>query len=757
MLDHVDSAEPLIIAHAQVQKAGIVARRGDFATALRLYEQAEPILVGASDQRWLALMHSTRGLVHTFMGDFADAEDDLETARTLFVSLGRESSAAEMVHNLGFVAVQRGDIARGLSLLLEAETQFEQVGEPIEAILVDRARAYMLAGLPGPAHQSALMAADQLSAQGRELELTEALQQAAEAALAGRDLHPAIDAAQRAARLAAAQDRPGWHAQARLVTEEAAWRLGSPSGPEVLSSLADELLETHNRSGAAQALAIAALIEVDWGRVESAAGLIDRARPGETTLGFQSSLLLSLATARTSLARGDTVGARSILEGASDRVAESRATLAATEARAGVSRLAEEIADLGVEILHDSAQSVVDWSERFRAASLRIAPVVADHGSERDEVLASLRSTLRDVEAMRREGEDPSELVATVREMEARVRDLAMAQPGPGTAATGHTRTQIEDALGGSLMMYLYETGAGLHAEILGADRKTIDLGSRERARTLAEHLGAALRRSFMYPTADMASRTAATLNQLGDLLFGHLSGATGDVVVVPPPGLAALPWNALAKTTAPEISVVVAPSAGSWVEAKTRPRPSDGMVVVAGPRLAHAASEAEAVANMQPDPAVILEGEDATVAAVLSAMRAAGQLHLVAHTRLRDDNPMFSALELADGYLSLYDLEGAHSVPSRVMLSACDSGHENVIGGYDMFGLTTVLLAAGASSILATVAPIPDGDSSIVAVRRIYQHLIGGETSGTALREAIRLPDNQNVDPSVAFVAYGS
>ena len=54
-------------------------------------------------------------------------------------------------------------------------------------------------------------------------------------------------------------------------------------------------------------------------------------------------------------------------------------------------------------------------------------------------------------------------------------------------------------------------------------------------------------------------------------------------------------------------------------------------------------------------------------------------------------------------------------------------------------------------------LAPIPDGDSSIVAVRRIYRQLGEGTSAATALREAIRLPDGNSVDPSVAFVAYGA
>jgi CHAT domain-containing protein len=232
--------------------------------------------------------------------------------------------------------------------------------------------------------------------------------------------------------------------------------------------------------------------------------------------------------------------------------------------------------------------------------------------------------------------------------------------------------------------------------------------------------------------------------------------GAGADLVVVPPPELLGLPWTAMGRSVDPGLSVTVAPSAGMWARADGLARRQASLGVVAGPRLEFAASEAGRVAGLFDDEAEQLAGTAATVEAMLQTMGRCDRLHAVAHTLLRDDNPMFSSLELADGFLNLYDLEGLESVPDTVVLSACDSAHDNVVGGYEMYGLTSVLLSRGTRSVIATVAPIPDSAESVEAVVRIHTALKEGATAAAAVRDA-QIGFDDTVDPSVAFVAYGA
>jgi tetratricopeptide (TPR) repeat protein len=748
-------------AHAQVQKAGLIARTGDLRGAMDLYARAQPILERLDDLRWLALLHSNRGMVQTLLSEYEAAEADFTLARDLFLDLDRSSSAAEMLHNLGFVAVQQGDIARGLALLLDAEAQFDDAGLPTEAIAADRAYAYMLAGLPGNAFSVASAAARALGAQARALERTEAMYLAARAALAGGDLGSAARAADEAAQLATEQNREAWRLMATVVKEEAGFRAGLPGDPRELVALADAFSEQGMPSGEMHAQALASLRFVEAGDLTAAEDSLSSMVANDsvrTDLPIQ--LLVTVANARLMLAKGDREKAAEVLEEGADLVDRHRILLSATEARAGVSLLADEIAELGLEAIHGDRPSVIGWTERFRGASLRIAPVVMTRDTEMADHLANLRGVVRELEELTLAGEDTTELASEAQRIERRIGDLSVArEQEAGAVSPTPAFEQVTDALGPRRMLYIYDVADRTYAEIAGPNGvERVKLGDAGRMRFLAHHLLSGFRREFMLRGRNLnhPSHVDEMVIELARYLLSPLVETGPDAVIVPPPDLVSLPWNAMAAAVDSGLSVVVAPSAGQWMRADRLTRRQDRVGVVAGPRLEYATAEAERVAGLYDEPEV-LRVADSTVEAVIDTMGRCDRLHAVAHTRLRDDNPMFSALELADGFLNLYDLEGLESVPDTVVLSACDSAHDNVVGGNEMYGLTSLLLSRGARSIIATVAPIPDAPESVEAVARIHASLGSGSTSARAVHDAQAGFAGPGVDPSLAFVAYGA
>lgn len=762
LADAVAALDPLtkhesqsIQAHAMVQKASVIAHMGDLRGAIGLYDAAQPILEELGDFRWLAILHGTRGMVESFLSEFDAAEVDFEAATDLYLKLDQSAPQAEMAHNLGLVAVQRGDIARGLGLMLEAEGLLQTAGVPTEATSADRAYAYMLAGLPSEAFQVASRLARQLGAQGRELERAEALYLAARAALA--DGSPTtIEVADEAARVAAEQGRLTWELLASLVREEARLRGGLHVDPGELVDLANQLSGMGMPSAATRGLALAALSHLLDRDIEAAAKVLDNLPSGEEVrTELPSQLLVAVANAKVSMARDESAEAIAILEGAADQVDRHREMLSATEARAGVSRLADEIAVLGLEAMHGSSSSVVAWADRFRGASLRVAPVVMNPDTELALALSELRPIVRDLVAPAMAGEDTSELAAEARRLEDRIRDLAMARDGTESGAGPDDVDEALTKLGPPRLMYMYDVKGRTYAEVTGQDgTDRVYLGDSDRIRLLARHLLSALRSGFMRGR----SRTAigGMIDELAGLLLSPLVGAGAESVVVPPPDLLGIPWTAMAGAISPDVALNVAPSAGLWARAHAREQRRGTFGVVAGPRLAFAANEAEQVQQLYGDTSDVLTGEAATVGAVLEVMGRCDRLHAVAHTLLRDDNPMFSALELSDGFLNLYDLEGLQSVPDTVVLSACDSAQDNVVGGHEMYGLTSVLLSRGTRSVIATVAPLPDSAASVEAVVRIHTALKNGASAAAAVRDAQLGFSSGSVDPSVAFVAYG-
>ena len=470
--DGIESLEPVVQhsndavrAHAQVQKAGLIARTGDLNSAIGLYALAEPVLTSLDDLRWLALLYSTRGLVLTYQSEFEGAERDLRLARDLFLELDRAAPAAEMVHNLGFVAVQRGDIARGLSIMLEAEELWKQAGLPTEAIASDRSYAYMLAGLPGDAFQIALSTARRLGSQGNELERAEALYLAARAALASGDAGSAVAVAEEAVRLAADQDRESWRLMATVVLEEARFRAGMAGDPSDLIELAGAFNASDSPSGEMHARALASLRFLETGDLGAAGDSLDSIAADESIrTDLPVRLLVAVARARLMLAKGDTEMATGVLERAADLVDRHRILLSATEARAGVSLLADEIAGLGLEAIHENGLSAIGWAERFRGASLRIAPVVMSRDTELAADLAELRGMVRELEELTLEGEDTAELAAEAHRLERRIGDLSVArEQQSGAVSRSQGVEQVIEALGGAIdALHLQRGGSHL-------------------------------------------------------------------------------------------------------------------------------------------------------------------------------------------------------------------------------------------------------------------------------------------------------
>ena len=76
-----------------------------------------------------------------------------------------------------------------------------------------------------------------------------------------------------------------------------------------------------------------------------------------------------------------------------------------------------------------------------------------------------------------------------------------------------------------------------------------------------------------------------------------------------------------------------------------------------------------------------VLAGESATTQAVTDGLVGAPLVHIVAHGRFRHDNPLWSTIELADGPLSVYELELLEHTPPMMVLASCDSGVGGPLG----------------------------------------------------------------------------
>ncbi len=225
---------------------------------------------------------------------------------------------------------------------------------------------------------------------------------------------------------------------------------------------------------------------------------------------------------------------------------------------------------------------------------------------------------------------------------------------------------------------------------------------------------------------------------------WAPLLGRARRIVLVPDGPLHYLPWAALhdgQNFLQDRHELVMAPSLGTWLHLQQQPDPATHRTVVVGaadPALAHVAAEVQAVAQTCRVPPVLLQGAQATAAAVLAAARHADVLHLACHGRFRADNPAFSELRLADGPLTLMDVREAQLGTRLVVLSACETGQAQQMAGGELQGLVRAFQLAGAHSVLASLWPVDDAATAGL-MQQFHAGLARGLRPAAALRHAQR------------------
>jgi CHAT domain-containing protein len=131
-----------------------------------------------------------------------------------------------------------------------------------------------------------------------------------------------------------------------------------------------------------------------------------------------------------------------------------------------------------------------------------------------------------------------------------------------------------------------------------------------------------------------------------------------------------------------------------------------------------------------------VLRGAAAGVDAVLAGMDGAAVAHLACHGRFRADNPQFSALSLADGPLTVHDLDRLTRPPRLLLLSACEAARTAALPGDALLGLAAALCGLGTRTLIAPVLPVADAGSRALMVD-LHRRLLAGTGPAAALAAA--------------------
>jgi tetratricopeptide (TPR) repeat protein len=702
-------------------------------------------------------------LVAASRGRFDESLRHLDRAEDLAAGIG-PSMYAFVAHNRGLVLAQSGRLAEGLAQLDRATELFAPTGVPLGEYYMEHADVLAELRLLPEARELAARAAADLDAQGVLLLAAEARLTVAQAALLAGDAGAARAVAGEAEQLFRRQRRTAWAARSTVLAVEAALLDGAADADLVRrAARAAGFLDRSGMPLAAAAAHLAAgRLAERLGRPRVARRCLevarDRSRRGPVLLRLRGHLAAAHAAR---LAGRDDALLRHCRAGLAD-LARHRAALGSTELRALASGHGVELGQLGLEtLLHaGSPLRVLGWMEQTRAAALlNVEPPAPDE--LRDE-LAELRLVHAELaQALRDTGEEPAELRARQAAVEARIRRSTWRRSGSGAGrAPVCTPAGLRSRLEGRALASFATVRGELVAVVLHAGRsRLVRLGPAQPVRAECDDLLFALRRLGRpgRAAATAAARASAehALQRLSSLLLDPLElPADVPLVVVPDGRTYRVPWSAL--HAAP---VTITPSAALWARTRAAGPAHEGRVVlVAGPRLPGAVTEVQAVRRSYGQPTV-LTGEAATVGATTDALAGARLAHLACHGRLRSDNPSFSALELADGQLTVHELDRRGIAPQRVVLAACDSAADQTYAGDELLGFVSALLARGTTGVVASTVALGDAES-VVLMEHLHRGLAAGRSMAEALHAARALLDTADPRQFVhwcAVHAYGA
>ncbi len=230
---------------------------------------------------------------------------------------------------------------------------------------------------------------------------------------------------------------------------------------------------------------------------------------------------------------------------------------------------------------------------------------------------------------------------------------------------------------------------------------------------------------------------------RLYDLLVRPLASLlSGTKLVFVPAGVIHyVPFHALhdgEKYLVETYETVYAPSAAVWtaLAAKRVRKPKSSLVMgYADERIPQAEREARELGRALPN-SDVHTGKKATFEAFTANAARYDLIHLACHGQFRPDNPMFSSLHLADGWVTVQDICARRIKASLVTLSACETGISKIAAGDELLGLVRGFLSAGAASLVVSLWTVNDY-ATLTLMRQFYSCLTSGHSAASALRIA--------------------
>jgi len=747
-----------------IRRAGAFYILGRNAEALRDAQAAVGLLADAGDLVWEARALHWRAAVYLAMGDIERADQDYARVEELWLDCGQQADYASARQERGLAAHARGDLPAALAYLDHAQALFDRLGIFVSDLFVSKCTVLLAAGLAQDALSEVNAALARIEEDhGSATRRAELLYSSALAAAATGDFGLAQDRSAEALRLFRRQQRPWWAARAEFVQLRCRFAESEDARRPLLQAArrVTARLDALDPSRAVNAHLLTGQLALAAGRREEAARHLRSAANARHRGQLRTRSVGWLAQAAWCEAEQRWRGMLAACDRGLALLDLHLQTLGATELRTLATANGAALAEMALRhaVRRHDARLFLEWSERWRGTVLRASPVRPSADSELVADLAALRNVAARLDSAMDSRAAAPTLERERRRLETAVRQRVLHTPAAAPAQAESFRTpDLLGQLGDTDLVELTDVDGQLHAVVAAGRRlHLVHVGPTQAAVHALAHALFALRREGVGRGTHRLDLTEIgrrlEVNLLGDsvrLLRG------GPLVVVPTGKLHAVPWGLMPSLR--ERPTAVTPSASAWLRARRAPRPEeDRVVLVGGPRLVTGDAEVRHLVQRYPDAVVLADG-DATAERVMAAMDGAWLVHMAAHGTFRGDSPLFSAIELADGPLTVYDLERLKLAPYRVVLSSCSSAVGVSVGADELLGLVSALIALGSAGVVASVVPVND-PATVPLMTALHDHLRAGSDLASALALARHAVGADPVAQATAysFIALGT
>lgn len=775
-----DQNSPVLTATILVNLGAVYRRTGDLTLALDAYRSAERLSKDHGDLPGQARAAMNLGNLLADLGQFERSLRSLQHAGRIYQRLGQHSSVALAKMNIGRLHSQRGEFGEAIAVLSESRDVYARLKLRRDRAFVDLylLRAYIGLNLKREARQACRRAIATLSDLNMPYELGQALLFLASMLEADGKLAQAARQAKSAGKVFEGAGNRAWtaisRAQAATIQSRLRHGLSRAEAIRAITAAREELAELGAREWVGQLwLCSGDLLALDGKLAEARHAYLQGIDTGEA---IRSDELLYRAHWALGLLP-DTAANDALkhFRTAADLVERLRLRTRATELKVSFVGDKTPLYEAALAVLLD--QPIPDLPQMFgfmeRSRSRTLADAVSQSGQSALQLPAEERRLTNRISELRARaaalydraygttGEPAAGVDAQARKqldrLEARIakahQRLALVRPGADRSALA-TLDQLRGTLDASTAAITYfETRGALHALVMTQRGETLvrEITRVDEVRRLGRrvqfHLGKAaygsdyLRQNILSLRAGLDDPLRALWNLLIAPIASHLAQAR-TLVVLPNAVTYGLPFHAFidGDTYATErFAIQYAPSATMRCVNERRPPAASGPLLIVGisdPTVPGVRTEVDRLHALVPG-SVLLVDDQASAQSLRRLAPGASALHLATHGVFREDNPAFSGVKLADGWLTTGDLAEICRDMAMVTLSACESAVGGDQGGGEIMGLSQAILGGGCRALVSSLWTADD--QSTVALMSDFYTLLGrGLPASEAMRQAM-------------------